>query len=64
MGSHPELGEADGQNSQLVVVQIQMLKVHQVPQVVWQTGQLVFAQVHLDEVGQVAELWLHGKETK
>lgn len=58
-GTNPELGEADRQDIQLVVVQVQMLKAAQVPQVVWQTGQLVFTQVHLHQVGQVAELWLH-----
>lgn len=58
-GTDPELGEADRQDIQLVVVQVQMLKAAQVPQVVWQTGQLVFTQVHLHQVGQVAELWLH-----
>lgn len=58
-GTNPELREADRQDIQLVVVQVQMLKAAQVPQVVWQTGQLVFTQVHLHQVGQVAELWLH-----
>ncbi len=57
--TNPELREADGQNIQLVVVQVQMLKVGQVPQVIWQTGQLVFTQIYLHQVGQVAELWLH-----
>ena len=58
-GTNPELREADRQDIQLVVVEVQMLKAAQVPQVVWQTGQLVFTQVHLHQVGQVAELWLH-----
>lgn len=57
-GTHPELREADRQDSQLVVVQVQVLKAGQVPQVIWQTGQLVFTQIHLHQVGQVAELWL------
>lgn len=57
-GTHPELREADRQDTQLVVVQVQMLKVGQVPQVIWQTGQLVFTQIHLHQVGQAAELWL------
>lgn len=59
--TNPELREAGGQDGQLVVVQVQMLKVGQVPQVIWQTGQLVFTQIHLHQVGQVAELWLHEK---
>lgn len=45
--THPELGEAYWQNRQLVVVKVQMLKSDQVPQVIWQTGQLVFTQVQL-----------------
>lgn len=45
--THPKLGEAHGQNRQLVVVKVQMLKTDQVPQVIWQTGQLVFIQVQL-----------------
>lgn len=57
--TNPELREADRQHSQLVVVQVQMLKAGQVPQVIWQTVELVFTQVHLHQVGQVAELWLH-----
>ena len=57
--TNPELREADRQHSQLVVVQVQMLKAAQVPQVVRQTGELVFTQIHLHQVGQVAELWLH-----
>lgn len=57
--THPELREADGQDRQLVVVQVQMLKAGQVPQVIWQAGQLVFTQIHLHQMGQVAELWLH-----
>lgn len=56
--THPQLREADGQRSQLVVVQVQVLKVDQVSQVVWQTRQLVFTQIHFDQVSQVAELWL------
>lgn len=64
-GTHSELREADRQDIQLVVVEVQMLKVHQVPQVIWQTGQPVFTQIHLHQVGQVAKLWLHeGKSTK
>lgn len=59
--THPKLREADGQRSQLVVVQVQMLKVDQIPQVVRQTGQLVFTQIHLDQVGQVAKLWLRDR---
>lgn len=58
-GTNPELREADRQDAQLVVVQVQMLKASQVPQVIWQRGQLVFTQIHLHQVGQAAELWLH-----
>lgn len=57
--TNPELREADRQRSQLVVVQVQMLKAGQVPQIIWQTVELVFTQVHLHQVGQVAELWLY-----
>lgn len=62
-GTDPELREADGQGGQLVVVQVQMLKARQVPQVIRQTRQLVFTQIHLHQVGQVAELWLHERNT-
>lgn len=61
--TNPELREAGGQDGQLVVVQVQMLKVGQVPQVIWQTVQLVFTQIHLHQVGQVAELWLHERNS-
>lgn len=54
----PELGEADGQQSQLVVVQVQMLKAGQVSQLIGQTAELVLTQIHLDQVSQVAKLWL------
>lgn len=56
--THPELREADRQQGQLVVVQVQMLKAGQVPQVIWQTGELVLTQIHLHQVSQVAKLWL------
>lgn len=54
----PELREADRQQSQLVVVQVQMLKAAQVSQVIWQTGELILTQIHLDQVSQAAKLWL------
>lgn len=41
-----------------------MLKADQVPQVVWQTGELVFTQIHLDEVSEAAELWLQGERSR
>lgn len=56
--THPELREADRQQGQLVVVQVQMLKAGQVPQVIWQTGELVLTQIHLHQVSQVAKLQL------
>lgn len=57
-GTDPELREADRQQSQLVVVQVQMLKAGQVSQLIWQTGELILTQIHLDQVSQVAKLWL------
>lgn len=56
--THPELREADRQQSQLVVVQVQMLEAGQVSQLVWQTAELILTQIHLDQVSQVAKLWL------
>lgn len=56
--THPELREADRQQSQLVVVQVQMLKAGQVSQLIWQTAELILTQIHLDQVSQVAKLWL------
>lgn len=41
-----------------------MLKADQVPQVIWQTGELVFTQIHLDEVSEAAELWLQGEKSR
>lgn len=56
--TNPELREADGQQSQLVVVKVQMLKAGQVSQVIGQTGELILTQIHLHQVSQVAKLWL------
>lgn len=56
--TNPELREADRQQGQLVVVQVQMLKAGQVSQVIRQTGELVLTQIHLHQVRQVAKLWL------
>ena len=39
-----------------------MLEAGQVAQVIGQTAQLVFTQVHLHQVGQAAELRLHKRK--